>query len=158
MALAAGLAVAWSSTAPSRENAVTVTEALSPATRALIIREMQAVAEAMGRIHKALVTGDHATVTNNARAIHDSFVLNQELTPDQRSEISNRLPADFVAADRSFHALAGNLVQAGEGGDPTLERLWFEEMTRACQACHARFASGRFPGLVSERVDQSGHR
>lgn len=124
-----------------------VTAALSAETRAVLIREMQAIAEAMGRIHRAIVTGDHGTVAAEARKIHDSFVLAQELSDAQRKEIGTRLPAAFVQQDRAFHGLAGQLAQAGEAEDPRLERLWFEEMTRACQACHTDYAVGRFPGL-----------
>lgn len=125
-----------------------VTAALSAETRAVLIREMQAIAEAMGRIHRAVVTGDHAMVAKEAGRIHDSFVLAQELSEAQRREIREGLPAGFIRADRAFHGLAARLAEAGKGGDPRLERLWFQEMTRACQACHAEYAAGRFPGLA----------
>lgn len=132
-----------------------VTAALSAETRAVLIREMQAIAEAMGRIHRAVVTGDHATVATEARNIHDSFILAQELTDAQRKEIGATLPEAFVQQDQAFHGLAGQLAQAGEREDPRLERLWFEEMTRACQACHTDYAGGRFPGLANG--SGSGH-
>jgi len=126
------------------------TAALSSETRTLLIQEMQAISDAMGRIHTAVVTGDHATVAEEARNIHDSFVLAQELTKEQRTEIRTTLPAGFVAADWVLHELSGKLTQAGERNDPALERLWYEEMTRACQACHEEYASGRFPGLAPQ--------
>ena len=126
------------------------TAALSTETRTLLIQEMQAITEAMGRIHTAVVTGDHATVVEEARDIHDSFVLAQKLTDAQRTEIAATLPAAFVAADRAFHGLAGNLMHAGEQGNPELERFWLQEMTRACQACHKEHASARFPGLAPQ--------
>ena len=96
------------------------------------------------------MTGDHATVASEARNIHDSFVLQQELSDAQRKEIGNELPPDFIKADRAFHVLAERLAQAGDNGNPALERLWFQEMTRACQACHTEYAGARFPGLVSD--------
>jgi len=140
------------SSAPADEGAAespgeTVTAALSAETRGLLIREMQAIADAMGRIHRAIVTGDHKVVAREARGIHDSFVLAGELTAAQREEIGSTLPKDFVRRDRAFHGLAGKLAAAGKDGDTRLERLWFQEMTRACQACHAQYAAGRFPGL-----------
>jgi hypothetical protein len=124
------------------------TAALS--TETLLVQEMQAITEAMGRIHAAVVTGDHATVVEEARDIHDSFVLAQKLTNAQRTEISATLPAAFVAADRAFHGLAEKLMHAGEQSDPGLERFWLQEMTRACQACHKEHASARFPGLAPQ--------
>jgi len=127
-----------------------VTAALSGETRALLIREMQAIAQAMGLIHTAVVTGDHETVASKARSIHESFVLAGEITQAQREEIASRLPEGFVAADHAFHELAERLAEAGRQGDPRLERLWYQEMTRACQACHADYAGSRFPGLVED--------
>ena len=134
------------------------TAELSPATRALIIAEMQAMAQAMGRIHTAVVSGDHATVSDEARKIHDSFVLKQELSAAQREELGAKLPAGFIAADRAFHVLARNLAQAGEHHDATLQRLWFQEMTRACQSCHIDHAGTRFPGLTPHAAQANdGH-
>lgn len=124
----------------------TVTEALAPETRAILVREMRAIDAAMSRIHTALVTGDHPTVAGQAQAIHDSFVLAQELSDQQRAQI-RELPSGFVAADRAFHQLAQRLADAGEARDSRAQRVWFEEMTRACLACHEEFAAGRFPGL-----------
>ena len=130
------------------------TAALSPETRAFIVREMQAIADAMGRIHRALVTGDHAAVAEQAGQIHASFVLAQELTRNQRHELHSRLPADFLAADRHFHDLAKRLALAAGEEDPDLQRFWFAEMTRACQDCHADHAGKRFPGLRAQGSDR----
>jgi len=126
------------------------TAALSGETRALLIREMQAIAQAMGLVHTAIVTGDHEMVATEAGKIHESFVLAREITPSQREEIATRLPEGFVVADRAFHELAARLAEAGGQSDPRLERLWFQEMTRACQACHADYAGSRFPGLTAD--------
>ncbi|MDT8319586.1 MAG: hypothetical protein RQ826_03585 [Xanthomonadales bacterium] len=134
-------------TADEAAKADPVTAALSGETRALLIREMQAIDAAMGHVHRALVTGDHGTVVDQARSIHDSFVLAQEMSDAQRHEIHSRLPADFLQKDQAFHALAGRLVEAGRHADARLQRLWFGEMTRACQECHAQHAGARFPGL-----------
>lgn len=127
-----------------------VTASLSPETRVVIIGEMQAISQAMGRIHTAVVTGDHSTVAEEARNIHDSFVLEQELSDSQREEIGTELPTGFIEADQAFHVLSERLAQAGESSNPTLERLWFQEMTRACQACHTDYAGARFPGLMPD--------
>jgi hypothetical protein len=132
-----------------------VTTALSAETRVLLIREMQAIAQAMGVIHRGIVTGDHESVASEAQKIHNSFVLAQEITQAQREEIASRLPQGFIVADRAFHGLAAQLAEAGRQGDPRLERLWFQEMTRACQACHADYAGSRFPGLAP---DEGGGR
>lgn len=126
------------------------TASLSAETRAVLIQEMQAISAAMGRIHMAVVTGDHSTVVEEARNIHNSFVLQKELSDAQRKEIGTELPPDFIATDRAFHVLAERLAQAGKKGDPALQRLWFQEMTRTCQACHTDYAGVRFPGLMPD--------
>lgn len=134
------------------------TAVLSAETRVLLIREMQALAESMTRIHRALLVGDHATIAAEAKAIHDSFVLAQELTEDQRQEIRGQLPRRFLALDQELHRMAAELATAAQHGSPHVERFWFAEMTRACQGCHAAFAGGRFPGLVqTEKTDREEH-
>lgn len=128
-------------------DATLVTEALSPTTRALLIKEMQALAEAMGRIHRAMVIGEHQAVATEGQAIRDSFVLAQELSESQRREIRTELPLAFISADQSFHELSARLVDAAMQEDVRLERLWFDEMTRACLGCHQTFAAKRFVGF-----------
>lgn len=129
---------------------VLVTEKLSPGTRAVLVEEMQAIAAAMGRIHTAMVTGDHAVVVTEAENIESSFVLKQKLTQEQRHEIHATLPQAFIEMDRSFHQQAGELAAAGREQDVAAERAAFEQMSRSCQSCHASFASGRFPALESQ--------
>ena len=135
-----------------------VSASLSPETRMLLIQEMRALSTSMAQIHGALVMGDHATVRAEAKAIHDGFVLSQNLSEDQRHEIHTRLPEAFLGLDEQFHGMAAELTAAGERGDPHLERFWFEEMTRVCQDCHRRFAAGRFPGLADNRLDTGSHQ
>lgn len=56
----------------------------------------------MGRIQIAIVTGDHSTVAEEDRNIHDSFVRQQELTDAQRKELCTELPPDFIKAEQAF--------------------------------------------------------
>lgn len=127
-----------------------VTEKLSPATRSVLIEEMQAIAAAMGRIHTAMVTGDHSTVATEAGNIEASFVLKQKLTQEQRHEIHTQLPEQFIAADKAFHELAGDLAENARQESVEGERRAFAAMSESCTACHTRFAAKRFPGLQSK--------
>lgn len=133
--------------APVLAGPVLVTEELSAGTRSVLVLEMQAIAEAMGRIHTALVTGDHAGVATDARNIEASFVLNKQLTAAQRHEIHTRMPGEFLAADQAFHQLAGELAEVAERRDLAQERALFNAMSEACESCHVRFAGKRFAGL-----------
>lgn len=127
-----------------------VTENLSADTREVLIEEMQAISKSMGRIHTALVTGNHSTVASEAANIEASFVLKKKLSQQQRHEIHERLPQEFIAADKAFHRLAGELARHARAGDSAAERKTFEAMSAACQSCHADFAAKRFAGLVDE--------
>ena len=137
-------------------DATLATEALSPPTRALLVQEMQALAEAMGRVHRAMVMGEHRTVATEAKGIHESFVLAQELSETQRQEIQTALPPAFLSADQAFHELSAKLVDAAIQEDVRLERLWFDEMTRACLGCHQTFAAKRFLGLAGASDRKQG--
>ncbi len=147
----------WAHAGPATAPDDPATAVLEPETRVLLIREMQALADAMKRIHEALVVGDHVTIADQARRIHDSFVLDQALTGAQRQEILSRLPEDFLDQDRRLHTLAGELAEAGRRRDPDLTRFWFEEATRACQTCHRDFAASRFPGLLRPEPAGDAH-
>lgn len=136
--------------APVLAKPTLVTEALPAETRQVLIEEMQAIAAAMGRIHTAMVTGDHATVAKEAAEIKASFVLKQKLTKEQRHQIHETLPQAFIAMDRSFHELAGELARAAEQEDTSAERATFLRMSETCQGCHVTFASERFPGLETD--------
>ncbi len=132
-----------------------VTEQLSAATRQLLIEEMQSLATAMGPLHTAVVVGDHGTVAEQARRIHDSFILKRKLSREQRTEITALTPS-FLESDRRFHALAAGLAQAGSQRNSALQRFYFGEMSRACVSCHRDFALERFPGL-RETADAGTH-
>ena len=82
-----------------------------------------------------------------AQAIHDSFILKQEMTESDRKALMKAVPEEFVQRDRAFHELTGELAAAGREGDGARQRQLFGEMIEACTACHARYAHDRFPGL-----------
>ena len=144
------LVAVTSAVALARPEPTLVTEALSADTREVLIQEMQAISKAMGRIHTALVTGNHSIVASEAANIESSFVLKQKLSESQRHEIHSRLPQEFITADKAFHRLAGELARHARAGDIAAERETFEALSAACQSCHADFAARRFRGLVEE--------
>ncbi|HKJ71873.1 MAG TPA: hypothetical protein VKA55_09000, partial [Gammaproteobacteria bacterium] len=124
-----------------------VTPGLTPRLDSLLRREMNAIDGAMGAIHGAIVTGDHATVADRAAAIHDSFILDQALTPADRKDLKRAVPPAFIQLDRAFHRRAGKLAEAARAGDTGRELDIFQAMSHACVTCHSRYASDRFPGL-----------
>jgi len=115
--------------------------------RGLLLQEMNAVLEATHDILDALVRGQDDVVAEKAQAIHDSFILKQEMTAADRRALKKAVPAAFVKRDKAFHELTAELAGAARDGDRARQRRLFGEMTEACTACHARYAPNRFPGL-----------
>lgn len=123
---------------------------LTPKLRDLLRQEMASVLVATQDIVGALVMGDHATVAERAQQIHDSFILQQSLTEQDRQDLMAAVPPEFVELDRSFHEISAALAEAARAEDVAEELSLFHEMTDACIACHARFATDRFPNLAQE--------
>ncbi|MFP4561152.1 MAG: cytochrome c [Thiohalorhabdus sp.] len=124
-----------------------VTEDLTPKLDRLLREEMQAIQESMATAFAALVTGDHDTVAEEARGIHDSFILKRSLTEEDRRDLREAVPEGFVRLDQRFHAAAAELAEVAEEGDADRQLEVYNRMTRDCVACHSRYVTGRFPGL-----------
>lgn len=124
--------------------------ALPPRVRALLIQEMVAVLGASKAILEALVRGQDAVVAEQAQAIHDSFIMDREMSEADRHGLHEAVPAAFIERDRAFHALAAGLAAAARQGDQARQRGLFKDMLDACAGCHARFAADRFPDLRIE--------
>lgn len=123
---------------------------LTPKLIKLLRQEMQQVLAAHQQILGAMVIGDHATVAQKAQQIHDSFILKQSLTEQDREDLMAAVPLQFVELDRAFHDLAKNLAEAAGRGDHHEEVIYFNQMTGKCLECHSRFATDRFPGLAKK--------
>ena len=120
---------------------------LPPKFRVLIIKEMLAVLDASKQILEALVRGQDDVVARNAQGIHDSFVLEQEMSEADSKAFHDALPHAFVERDQAFHALSARLAEAAREGDQPRQREVFTEMLNACVSCHTAHATDRFPDL-----------
>ena len=118
--------------------------------RELLLSEMNAIEGASLSIQSALVRGEDARVAELAQKIHDSFILRQEMTEEDRQALRAAVPMAFVERDQAFHALTGDLAEAARAGDAERQRALFGEVVSACAACHARYATNRFPGFANE--------
>ena len=121
---------------------------LTPKLQDLLQREMLSVEQASRDILSALVAGDDARVAELAQQIHDSFILQQEMTDEDRADLMAAVPEAFVGMDRRFHELSGALAKAAEAGDRPAQHARFAEMLEACSACHSAYATDRFPGFA----------
>lgn len=124
-----------------------VTPKLTEKLSRLLQQEMRSIQAAMGTIHTAMVTGEHETVARNAQQIHDSFILKQSMTEQDRSDLMAAVPKDFIKLDKEFHKLAAELAEAGRDENTEKQGQLYHEMTRSCIACHGKYVSDRFSGL-----------
>lgn len=128
---------------------------LPPDLRALLVKEMQAIDGAAERIRHALVRADLSTVAREAQAIHDSFILKQEMTPEQRQALLETAPKAFVGMDRAFHGTAAKVAEDARAGDLGKTAATFGGMLGECAACHVTYAPDRFP-MTSGAQAQAG--
>ena len=126
---------------------INVGDKLSPNVRSLLIKEMQAVLTASQTILEGIVKGQHELVAKNAEGIHNSFILKQKMTPEDRKALMAAVPSAFLQLDRAFHKLSADLAVAARTEDQAQERALFGQMVEACTGCHSSYAGERFSGL-----------
>jgi hypothetical protein len=99
IALAGILLIAAGTSVPAAEP---VGPRLAPKLRDALRQEMAQVLVASQDIVAALAIGDHATIAELARQIHDSFILEQSLTQQDREDLEAALPPEFIELDRCY--------------------------------------------------------
>jgi len=127
------------------QDAEPVTPKLTPKLQDLLRKEMLSIDDASQQILAALVRGDDARVAELAQQIHDSFILRQSMTPEDKADLMAAVPKGFVRQDRAFHEISAALAQAARDGDRAQQHEKFSRMIEACSACHAQYATDRFP-------------
>ena len=127
-----------------------VTPNLTDKLSRLLKQEMRSVQSAMATIHVSMVTGDHEQVATQAQQIHDSFILKQSLTKQDKTDLMSAVPKGFVKLDKDFHRLAAGLAEAAKDKDTQKQYELYNEMTGSCIACHSKYVSDRFDGLAEQ--------
>jgi hypothetical protein len=121
---------------------------LSTRLREALAAEMVAIDAGISSLASSIARGDWPAVRSESRKIHDSFILQQELSEAEREELHRALPAGFVALDTRFHQHAKQLAHVAEKGDGELAVFYFNKLIEGCVDCHATYAPGAFPGLA----------
>ena len=135
-------------TAPEASGGSGRAELELPARYQTVLRaEMLEIEGAMQELLGRLARGEAESGARLARRIEQSFVLRRELSAEERRELQDLLPEEFLDLDRSFHREAGNLAGALERRDLQAASESYAAMSRACVDCHSRFAAERFPGF-----------
>lgn len=130
------------------QNADPVSPKLPPKLQDLLRKEMLAINEASQQILAAMVAGENVRVAELAQQIHDSFILRQSMTPMDKADLMAAVPEDFVQQDRAFHEISAALAEAARAGNRPLQQEQFGRMIEACSACHAQYATDRFPNFA----------
>lgn len=120
---------------------------LTPKLLDLLRQEMQAVLQASHEIVEAAAFGEHSTVAEKAQQVHESFILEQSMSEQDRKDLIAAVPQEFVNLDRSFHELTANLAKAARARDQLLVDRYVGEIIAACGGCHGKYATDRFPGF-----------
>lgn len=127
-----------------------VTPKLTDKLSQLLKQEMRSIQSAMASIHVSIVTGEHEQVATNAQQIHDSFIMKQSLTEQDKKDLMSAVPKGFVELDQNFHRLAAGLANAAKQKDTEKQYELYNEMTGSCIACHSQYVSDRFDGLAKQ--------
>lgn len=149
------LAGAWPTT--DARGAEPVAPQLTPKLQKLFAEEMSTMLRASNAILSALVTGDHAALAKNAREIHDGFILDRNLTAQDRKDLENAVPPAFLELDGAFHQMALKLADAAMHRDMDLQNYYFGRMVESCQICHSRYATDKFPGFGGKAPATHSH-
>ncbi|GGE60936.1 hypothetical protein GCM10011533_11770 [Streptosporangium jomthongense] len=131
---------------------------LTEKLRGLLAKEMVEIETAMKATYSAIIQGRHDEVAQKGQAIHDSFILEQSLTKQDKQDLKAAVPEEFLQMDKHFHQLAAALAKAGKQQDTQAQAETFNRMTESCVACHSRYVTDRFEGLKEQPVPQEwGH-
>lgn len=131
---------------------------LPPALLELLRAEMREITAGTQSMAVALVTGDWASIAETSTRIRDSYIMQQQLTPEQIETLERALPDGFQQLDRAFHGRAERVGAAATAHDA--ERVAYElsRLLETCAACHAAYAKTRFSGFPAPAVHGDHHR
>ncbi|SFU52071.1 cytochrome c [Halomonas korlensis] len=125
---------------------------LTPKLQGLLMEEMIQIELAMQEVFSAIVQGRHTTVAEKGQSIHDSFILDQSMTDEDRQDLKAAVPAEFLQMDAYLHELSASLAEAGRTEDTPRQVELFGRMTESCVACHSTYVTDRFEGLETSDV------
>ncbi len=128
---------------------------LSPALTTLLNQEMEAIQKGMMALIPAIASGRWDEVADIGKNIKASFIMKQKLSKAQREELHHALPPAFIEMDQAFHKSAGMLAHAAEMKNSDVVNFYFFKLNEACVSCHAKYATGRFPGLATAIVSNT---
>jgi hypothetical protein len=98
---------------------------LPPELMDLLRAEMREITVGAQSMVVALVTGDWQSIAKTSNRIRDSYIMLQQLTPDQVEMLEQTLPEQFKQLDLEFHRRAERLGAAAMAHREGLHgRVW----------------------------------
>lgn len=157
LAIAATVSLARAAGPPAVHHAPPASgvESLSAPLREALSQEMVALQNGMMQLVPALVAGHWDAAADIGQRMQQSYIMKQALSEAQLEELHRLLPEAFRQLDANFHYFAGMLSHAARDRKPELAAFYLGRMTETCIACHARFATGKFPALATEAQGDS---
>lgn len=146
-ALLAGGAGPVSGQEPGAHQADEPVLTLSPRLRGVLVAEMVGLRTGMAELAMSLTTGEWQKAAAEARRMHASYIMAQQLSPEEMEELHHALPEEFVILDERLHRHAEALAHAADEADAELALFYFGKITEGCVACHERFATHVLPGF-----------
>lgn len=125
---------------------------LTPKLQGLLKKEMIQIELAMQEVYTAMLQGKHGVVAEKGQSIHDSFILEQSLTDQDRQDLKAAVPQEFLQMDGYFHKLSASLAEAGRAQDTARQLEVYRRMTESCAACHSAYVTDRFEGLEDAEI------
>lgn len=141
------LVFTFSSCAP-KPSSEPVAPKLTPKIQELLRTEMISINGASQQIHAALLAGDDERVAALAQQIHDSFIMKQSMTAEDKAQLMAIAPKGFIQMDKEFHEISAELARAARAGDKPLQQQQFSRMIEACSTCHTQYGTDRIPKFV----------
>lgn len=113
----------------------------------LLRQEMQAIEQAMQKLISSIATADWQKTVAIAEQIQASYILQQNISADQKRTLQHLLPEQFKKLDQAFHHHAGMLAHAAKAKNADVVNFYFYKLSDSCVQCHSNYARSRFPGF-----------
>ena len=123
---------------------------LSGEIRTLLSQEMQFIKSGMDDMLYAILSNDYKRLGETAKKIQHSYILKQEIKPEQKQEIKQKLSTKFMEFDHEFHETAQDLATFAEFEDRENVMQSYSSMIKQYVRCHENFATHRFTNFESE--------
>jgi uncharacterized protein (TIGR02246 family) len=130
---------------------------LAPELLELLRAEMREITAGTQSMAVALVTGDWQSIVDTSGRIRDSYIMQQQLTPEQTKTLEQALPERFKQLDLELHGRAERVGAAAAAHDAERAAYELSRLLETCTACHTAFAESRFPGFPSPTGHEGHH-